>query len=305
MHQPVLLHQTIDYLLTDPHGRYVDCTAGGGGHLKALLDKLAPDARVLALDKDLKIMERTREIIDNPQVLFVHADFRDLQEMVRKADLGEVDGILLDLGVSSFQLDDAGRGFSFHEDARLDMRMNQEQDLTAWEIVNNWPPEELQVILHDYGEERFAASIARAIVRSRQQEPINGTLRLVEIIKKAVPARYCRDKHPARKTFQALRIAVNQELDALRQVLPQGVECLKKDGRLCVISFHSLEDRMVKQFFQEEARTCICPPGLPVCVCHHVPRLQVLTRRPLVANSEECAANPRARSAKLRVACRL
>lgn len=305
VHQPVLLHQTIDYLLTDPHGTYVDCTAGGGGHLGELHAKLAADARIIALDKDLKVMEKTRQSFPYDNVRFMYADFRDLASTLKAAGIEQVDGILLDLGVSSFQLDDAGRGFSFHEDAYLDMRMDQEQELSAWEIVNNWQESELRTLLRDYGEERFASSIARAIVRARQQNAIDSTLQLVEIIKGAVPARYCRAKHPGRKTFQALRIAVNQELEALREVLPQGLQCLKKGGRLCVISFHSLEDRIVKQFFQDQARTCVCPPGLPVCVCQHQAQMQMLTRKPVVPSDEECEINPRARSAKLRVACRL
>ncbi|HWP98546.1 MAG TPA: 16S rRNA (cytosine(1402)-N(4))-methyltransferase RsmH [Syntrophomonadaceae bacterium] len=305
MHQPVLLHQTIDYLLNDPHGTYVDCTVGGGGHLGALLPKLATDARIIALDKDLKVMETTRQNFPYDNVHFVQADFRDLASTLKEAGIEQVDGILLDLGVSSFQLDDPQRGFSFHEDAYLDMRMNQNQELNAWEIVNNWQESELKTILRDYGEERFASSIARAIVRARQQDPIDSTLKLVEIIRQAVPARYCRAKHPGRKTFQALRIAVNQELEALREVLPQGLQCLKKGGRLCVISFHSLEDRIVKRFFQDQARTCVCPPGLPVCVCKHQAQMQVITKRPVIPTDEECEVNPRARSARLRVACRL
>lgn len=304
-HLPVLLDQTIDYLVTHPGGIYIDCTAGGGGHLALLLTKLTPGFRVIAMDKDKTVLNRTRERFENLQVDFVHADFRDLKTTLGELGVEAVDGILIDLGVSSFQLDERERGFSFHEDARLDMRMNLDEKTSAWNLVNEWPEDQLRKILWTFGEERYAPAIARAIVQSRHKSEIHTTLELVEIIKSAVPAKYRREKHPGRKTFQALRIAVNGELDALQAVLPQALEVLNAGGRLCVITFHSLEDRIVKLFFQEKSRSCVCPPQQPVCTCNHRPELQIVTKKPVVASEEECEHNPRARSAKLRVASRL
>lgn len=305
MHKPVLLEETINNLVTDRGGVYVDGTLGGGGHLKRLAQELKPEARIFAFDKDKDILEATSRRINYPHIKFIHADFRFMEEKLYLYGIDKVDGIMLDLGVSSFQLDDPARGFSFHEEARLDMRMNREETLTAWDIVNSYEEEELARIIYEYGEEKFARSIARAIVRQREIKSIDTTLELVEVIKKAVPLSYQREKHPARRTFQALRIAVNGELDSLRQVLPQAVNLLKPGGRLCIITFHSLEDRMVKNFMQEKARECICPPGMPICVCKHRPELKIITKKPIVPTAEECEDNPRARSAKLRVAEKL
>ncbi len=305
MHQAVLLSETIDHLLNDPHGYYVDCTLGGGGHLRSLIEHLSDDAHVLAIDKDQDILEQTRKTLEFANLSLIHGDFRNLEELLKAQGVQAVDGIMMDLGVSSFQLDMAERGFSFHEDAALDMRMNREQTLTAWDIVNHYSEEEIIRILFQYGEEKYARSISRAIVKQRKQGAIDSTLQLVGIIQTSVPASYRREKHPARKTFQALRIEVNGELDALIEVLPQAVELLKPGGRLCIISFHSLEDRIVKQFMQEKARDCICPPGLPICICNHPAALKILTRKPITANIEEAENNPRARSAKLRVASKI
>lgn len=305
MHQAVLLAQTVGYWITDPSGTYVDCTLGGGGHLRSLAEKLSAKARVIALDKDLDILQKTAQTLNILQLTPVHGDFRNLQEIMNNLGINLVDGILMDLGVSSFQLDTAERGFSFHEDAALDMRMNRQQSLSAGDIVNSYSEGDLIKILYQYGEERYARSIARAIVNYRKKSPIDSTLELVSLIQSSVPASYRREKHPARKTFQALRIEVNGELDALIEVLPQAVDLLKPGGRLCVISFHSLEDRIVKQFMQERARDCVCPPGLPVCTCDHRAELKILTRKPVTASNEECEQNPRARSAKLRVASKI
>lgn len=305
MHRPVLLHETIENLVTDPHGIYVDCTLGGGGHLRYLAEKLAPDARVIGIDKDPEILRQTRLNIQAPNVTLMQSDFRYLKQVLQELNLELVNGIMMDLGVSSFQLDRAERGFSFHEDALLDMRMNREQVFTARDIVNSFEEDEITAILFKYGEETYARSISRAIVKYRQQKSIENTLELAEIIKGAVPARYRREKHPARKSFQALRIAVNEELEALQEVLPQAVAALKTGGRLCVISFHSLEDRIVKQFIQENSRTCICPPSFPICVCNHKPQLKMIKRKPIIPSAEECETNSRARSAKLRVAARI
>lgn len=305
MHKPVLLEETINNLVTDRKGIYVDGTLGGGGHLKRLMEELMPEARVFAFDKDRDVLEETRKKLNYDNITFIHSDFRFMEEEISLYGIDKVDGIMLDLGVSSFQLDDPVRGFSFHEDARLDMRMNRAEPLTAWDVVNGYEEEEIARIIYEYGEEKFARSIARAIVRQREIKSIDTTLELVEVIKKAVPASYKREKHPARRTFQALRIAVNGELEALREVLPKAVNLLKPGGRLCVITFHSLEDRIVKNFMQEKARECLCPPGMPVCVCHHKPELKIVSRKPVVPDDEECRINPRARSAKLRVAEKL
>jgi 16S rRNA (cytosine1402-N4)-methyltransferase len=302
VHKPVLLDKTISYWAGDPKATYVDCTLGGGGHLKKLLEVVGEDASIIAIDKDDQVLQATRHQFSNPRIRFVHGDFRNLGEILYSYGVQEVEGILIDLGVSSFQLDVAERGFSYHKDALLDMRMDQQQTLTAWEIVNHYPEEDLANILFHYAEERFAKRIARGIVQYRNKGSIDSTLQLVEIIKNSVPAKYAREKHPGRKTFQALRIAVNSELEALREVLPQAVAALKPGGRLCIITFHSLEDRMVKEFFKDRARECICPPGMPICTCSHRAELEILTRRPIVADETECEENPRARSAKLRVA---
>lgn len=305
MHLPVLLQETVAYLVTDPHGIYVDCTLGGGGHLGYLARQLAGDAKIVGIEKDPEVLEQTRTEIDDARVVLVQSDFRYLKSVLASLGIEKVDGIMMDLGVSSFQLDRAERGFSYHQDAPLDMRMNQEQFLSARDIVNSFSEAEIRKILYEFGEEDYAGSISRAIVNYRQRKEIDSTLELAEIIKGAVPARYRREKHPARKSFQALRIAVNEELEALREVLPQALESLKPKGRLCVISFHSLEDRIVKQFFQEKAQGCICPPSFPVCVCGHKPELQIIRRKPITAGEQECETNPRARSAKLRVAARV
>ncbi len=305
MHQPVLLQETIENLVTDPHGIYVDCTLGGAGHLGCLLAQLSSDAKIIGIDKDAGVLGQTGERIKASNVILVKSDFRHLGQVLGALGIIQVDGIMLDLGVSSFQLDVTERGFSFHEDARLDMRMNREQVLTAWEIINHWPVQDITRILFQYGEESHARSISNAIEANRRLHPIDTTLELTEIIKNAVPARYRREKHPARKTFQALRIAVNEEMEALQEVLPQAVTALKKGGRLCVISFHSLEDRIIKQFFQKQSKACICPPDFPVCICDCKPILKLVNRKPIIPNDGEIAENPRSRSAKLRVAERI
>jgi 16S rRNA (cytosine1402-N4)-methyltransferase len=305
VHKPVLLQETIANMINDPHGTYVDCTLGGGGHLRHLVKNLAPDATVIGMDKDLDILEQTRSNLADLNVTLIQSDFRDLTRVLQELGIELLDGIMMDLGVSSFQLDEADRGFSFHEDAPLDMRMNREQSLDAREIVNNFDEEKIREILYRYGEESYARRISQAIVNYRSGKDIESTLELVDIIKGAVPAKYCRAKHPARKTFQALRIAVNEELEAIREVLPQAVEALRPGGRLCVISFHSLEDRIVKHFMQEKALNCVCPPSFPICVCEHRAQLKIINRKPIIASPEECEENPRARSAKLRVAARI
>lgn len=305
MHQPVLLYETIDYLLTERNGVYIDCTLGGGGHLAHLLQFTGDKARIIALDRDRETLAATSQKLNLPKITFVHEDFRHLSRILNRLSIDKVHGIMLDLGVSSMQLDTATRGFSYHEDAPLDMRMDTDQALNARDIVNQYSEEDISRILYTYGEERYARSIARSIVKYRQEKEIETTLELVNIIKSSVPARYSREKHPARRSFQALRIAVNGELDALEEVLPAALDHLITGGRLCIITFHSLEDRIVKQFMQEKARECICPPGFPVCTCGHHASLKILTRKPILPGEDECNSNPRARSAKLRVAEKL
>lgn len=302
IHQPVLLEETINCLMGDPNGLYIDCTLGGG-HLKALIARLGEQARVIAIDRDIQILELCQEQLTDSRIRFVHGNFRDLSRIVEPEELGQVDGIMMDLGVSSFQLDQAHRGFSFHQEAELDMRMDKSSGLKAWDIINLCPEEELADIIYRLGEERYGRRIAGAIVKARNIKTIDTTLELVEIIKQAVPAHYRREKHPARRTFQAIRITVNDELGAIEEALPQAVEALKPGGKLAVITFHSLEDRMVKRFFSERTRNCICPPRQPVCTCGgQRAQLRLLNRRPITASEEESLSNHRARSAKLRVA---
>lgn len=303
MHDPVLLSESISFLLTDPGGIYVDCTLGGGGHLNCLMEELNNEARVIAIDKDESVMNQTRSrFINKPNITFVYDDFKNLSHILSQNNVAAVDGILIDLGVSSFQLDESSRGFSYHNEATLDMRMDLNQELDAKYIVNHYSEQQLSQLIFTYGEERFARTIARNIAAYRAIKEIETTLELAEIIKSSIPARYKRDKHPARKTFQALRIVVNGEMDSLNQVLPQTIEGLKSGGRLCIITFHSLEDRIVKQFYQQRALECICPPGMPVCTCNHQAELKIITRTPVIPKDEEINNNPRARSAKLRVA---
>ena len=303
MHDPVLPMEAISFLVTDRSGTYVDCTLGGGGHLSSLLRELNSDARIIAFDKDEKVLDKTRQrFAGNQNIIFVYEDFRNLKQTLSQHHIGSVDGIMIDLGVSSFQLDESARGFSYHHEAALDMRMDPNQELDAGYIINHYSEQQLNDLIFTYGEERFARSITSNIIKYRKTKKIETTLELAEIIKKSIPARFKREKHPARKTFQALRIAVNGELDALEEILPQAVEILKSGGRLCIITFHSLEDRIVKQFYLQMAQECICPPGMPICTCNHQAELKILTRKPVNPSEEEVNRNFRARSAKLRVA---
>jgi len=304
MHVPVLLEEAVSMLALQPDGVYVDCTVGGGGHLACLVQKLGEKATIIGIDKDAKALEEARKKLANvsSKLILIHGDFRRLQVILKMHGISEIHGIVLDLGVSSFQLDDASRGFSYQEEGPLDMRMNTDQQLSAWHLVNEWSEERLALIIRELGEERYARRIAREIVRERQQRPINTTFELVEVIKRAVPAQAKKDKHPARRTFQALRIAVNEELEALEEVLPQAVEVLASEGRIAVITFHSLEDRIVKTFFKRESLGCLCPPDQPVCTCNHRARLKIVTKRPITPTEAELARNPRSRSAKLRIA---
>ncbi|MGE5598238.1 MAG: 16S rRNA (cytosine(1402)-N(4))-methyltransferase RsmH [Bacteroidota bacterium] len=306
-HQPVLAGEVSTFLAPRPGGIYVDATLGGGGHAARIAEAIAPGGTLIGIDRDLAAIEAARARLHPPgvRVILVHDNFANLRGILGELGVVHLDGLLLDLGVSSAQLDLAERGFSYRQDALLDMRMDQRQFLTARHLVNEASERELARIIFEYGEERWARRIARFIAERRRNAPIETTGELAELIKAAIPAGARRGgPHPAKRTFQALRIAVNGELDALREALAAGVDHLAPDGRLVAISFHSLEDRLVKEVFAAEARSCRCPPGMPVCRCPGA-RLTVLTRRPVVADPAEVARIPRALSAKLRAAARL
>ncbi len=291
-------------LLAPRHGETViDGTLGGGGHARLILEASAPDGRLVGLDRDPQALRRAGERLAafGDRLILRHANFSAVDRVTQELGVAAVDGILLDLGVSSFQLDEAARGFSFRGDAPLDMRMDPTTGETAADVVNGCSVEELERIFREYGEERWARRIARRIERVRSQTPLTTTLQLAELVRETVPGGFVPARiHPATRVFQALRIYVNRELEHLPLGLSRGLDLLKPGGRLVVISFHSLEDRIVKNFFQEEARGCICPPRLPVCTCGHVPRIELLTRKGIRAGEAETAANPRARSAILR-----
>ncbi|WP_298031337.1 16S rRNA (cytosine(1402)-N(4))-methyltransferase RsmH [uncultured Dysosmobacter sp.] len=303
-HKPVLLDECVDALHIRPDGVYVDGTLGRAGHSREIAKRLTT-GRLICIDRDMAAIDAAKERLAPwmDRVTLVHSNFSELGQVLRAAGVTGADGMLFDLGVSSPQLDDASRGFSYMQDAPLDMRMDTSAPLTAHEVVNGWSCEELRRILFEYGEERYAPAIAKAIVRARETAPVATTLELVAIIKSAMPPAALREKqHPAKRSFQAIRIAVNGELDALPPMLTAAVEGLAPGGRLAVITFHSLEDRVVKRRMAELARGCTCPPEFPVCVCGNKPKIKVLTRKPIVSGGAELAENPRARSAKLRVA---
>lgn len=303
-HKPVLLAPCIKALRIRPDGVYVDGTLGRAGHSMEIARRLTT-GRLICIDRDMAAIDAAKERLAPylDRVTLVHSNFSELGDVLRQAGVAGADGMLFDLGVSSPQLDDGARGFSYMQDAPLDMRMDTSAPLTAYEVVNTWSGEELRRILWEYGEERYAPAIARAILRARETAPVTTTLELVEIIKGAMPPAALREKqHPAKRSFQAIRIAVNGELDALPPMLTSAVEGLNPGGRLAVITFHSLEDRIVKQTLRDLARGCTCPPEFPVCVCGNKPKVRLVTRKPIVADSAELADNPRARSAKLRVA---
>lgn len=303
-HKPVLLEETIEYLNCKKDGIYIDGTLGRGGHTEVILEKLQGTGMLIGIDRDIEAINKVKERYGNLENLFLfHDNYVNIPVIMEKMGIKEVDGMLFDLGVSSPQFDNPERGFSYNYDAPLDMRMDQEQKLTAADLVNGYSQEELTRIIRDYGEEKWASRIAEFIVNYRKRKPIESTLELVGIIKAAIPAAARRTGgHPARRTFQALRIATNDELNQLEEMLDRVVPYLRKGGRICVISFHSLEDRIVKNKFRELAWKCTCPPDFPVCVCGQKAELKIITRKPVTASEEELGDNPRARSAKLRVA---
>ena len=304
-HIPVLKQESIDGLNIRPDGIYVDCTLGGAGHSLEIVSRLGEGGRLIAFDQDDAALEHARERLApyKDKVTLVRSNFRHLQRRLEALGITRVHGILYDLGVSSPQLDEAERGFSYNQEADLDMRMDRTGKLTAYEIVNTWPEQELARILSQYGEERFASRIARRIAEARKAHPIRTTRELAELVKEGIPAAARRTgPHPAKRSFQAIRIAVNDELGALEDSLEQAVQVLAVGGRICVISFHSLEDRITKRLFAKFVERCTCPPDFPVCVCHKKPVLRIITRKPIEAGEEERKANLRSRSAKLRIA---
>lgn len=307
IHTPVLLHEAVDLLAPKAGGVYVDGTLGAGGHAAELLKRSAPDGVLIGLDQDTDAVERCEKYLAGygRRAVIRKANYRDLPEVLSALGYDAVDGVLLDLGISWFHLKMPERGFSFMLDGPLDMRMNMSGPRTAADLVNTLPSDELTKIIRDYGEDRRASAIARAIVKARARGPITRTVQLAAIVSSVFPPHPPRRIHPATLTFQALRIAVNDELGALRDGLDRILPVLKPGGRIAIITFHSLEDRMVKQTFVKEAKTCVCPSKMPVCVCGKKPGLRVLTVKPVIAGVDEVRMNPAARSAKLRAAVKL
>ena len=306
-HKPVLLDECIEGLAIKPEGIYLDGTLGRAGHSREIAKRLT-SGRLICVDRDQAALDAAQERLADwmDKVTLVHSNFCELDAILNGLGLDGVDGMLFDLGVSSPQLDDPSRGFSYMADAPLDMRMDKTDTLTARAVVNEWPQEELRRILWQYGEERYAPAIAGAIVRARDKAPIETTLQLVEVIRSAMPAAALREKqHPAKRSFQAIRIAVNDELSSVDRMVRAAVPRLNPGGRLAVITFHSLEDRIVKNALAEFAKGCTCPPDFPVCVCGKKPQIKLVNKKPIVSGAAELEENPRARSAKLRVAEKL
>ncbi|MDM0460242.1 16S rRNA (cytosine(1402)-N(4))-methyltransferase RsmH [Clostridium perfringens] len=302
-HVSVLLDECINALNIKEDGIYVDCTLGGAGHSSEIVKRLSSDGRLIGFDQDKDALKAAGERLkDCKNVTYVHSNFYAIYDVLTDLGIDGVDGILMDLGVSSYQLDNGERGFSYMQDAPLDMRMNRENEFSAYEIVNTYSEEELYRIIKEYGEEKFAKRIASFIVKNREEKNIQTTLELVEIIKAAIPAKARREgPHPAKRTFQAIRIEVNKELEIISKTILDGVKKLNKGGRMAIITFHSLEDRIVKNTFKELANPCTCPSEFPVCVCNRKPEVKLISRKPIEASKEELEFNPRSRSAKLRI----
>lgn len=304
-HVSVLLDECIENLNIKPDGVYVDCTMGGAGHSKEIAKRLSSDGTLVCFDQDKNAIQVAKERLSDylDRVIFVHSNFENIKEELIKNGISGVDGILADLGVSSHQLDESYRGFSYNHDARLDMRMDDRSDFSAWDVVNTYSEDELYRVIKDYGEENWAKRIAKFIVEKRNEKSIDTTYELVDIIKAAIPKKARIDgPHPAKRTFQAIRIEVNRELSVISTMIRDGVSMMNEGGRICIITFHSLEDRIVKNLFKELEKDCICPPELPFCQCDKVSEVKVITRKPILPSEEEINFNPRSRSAKLRVA---
>lgn len=303
-HLSVLPEEVIEGLKVDPSGVYVDGTLGGGGHAFLVAERLSGNGRLIGIDRDAEAINAAEKRLEpfRDRVTIIKGNYEDTKQILSDLGVDKVNGILLDLGVSSYQFDNKDRGFSYREDAPLDMRMDRSDVMTAYDVVNTYGESELYRILKDYGEEKFAKNIAARIVKQRENAPIRTTFELTEVIKASIPAKFRETGgHPSKKTFQAIRIEVNRELDILKNVIGDLIDLLAPGGRLCIISFHSLEDRIVKQAFKEAESPCICPPDFPVCVCGRKSRGTVVTRKPVTAGEEELESNQRAHSAKLRI----
>lgn len=304
-HKSVLFDETIELLNIKKGGIYIDGTIGGAGHSREILKKIGPEGLLIGIDQDTNALKKSEEILSSvgSNYKLFHTNYKNFESVLDELGIEKVDGILLDLGVSSYQFDEGQRGFSYNFDAKLDMRMDPNANFSAWEIVNEYSKEELTRIIREYSEERFASKIADKIVKSRSAKPINTTFELVNIIKLAIPAKFrAKGGHPAKKTFQALRIETNDELGVLRNALGRMVNRLNSGGRIAVISFHSLEDRIVKETFKYLYLDCVCPPESPICTCNKKREVEIITRKPVMASEEELIENNRAHSAKLRVA---
>ena len=301
-HEPVLLEECIKALNINPDGIYIDGTLGGAGHSLEIAKKLSPKGLLIGIDRDTEALRAAKEKLKNyTNVKYIHDNHDNIKQILEELQINGVDGILLDLGVSSYQLDEESRGFSYITDAELDMRMDKEQKLTAREIVNTYSEEKLANIIWEYGEERFSRQIARNICKSREQKKIETTGELVEIIKKSIPLSKQKDGHPAKRTFQAIRIEVNNEIQPLYNTILDCINCLNKNGRLAVLTFHSLEDRAVKKAYNEAEGKCTCPSDLPYCVCGAISQGKIINKKPIEATKEETERNSRAKSAKLRI----
>lgn len=303
-HVPVMLQETIELLNVKPGGVYVDGTLGGAGHSSVIAEKMQPGGTLVGIDQDENAIRTATERLKSFQgIKIVKSNFSDIDLVLSDLGIEKVDGILLDIGVSSHQIDEGERGFSYMTDGPLDMRMNEHADLTAYKVINSYSEKELNRILKEYGEEKWAARIAKFIVEDRSKKPIESTKELADLCKRAIPRGAQEEhSHPAKRTFQAVRIEVNNELGVLRKALEDGTKLLAPGGRFVIITFHSLEDRIVKSWFNQMERPCTCPPKFPVCVCGKVPMVKVITRKPVTATEEELSINPRSKSAKLRAA---
>lgn len=302
-HTSVLPEESVDNLSIKSNGIYVDGTTGGGGHSRLISDKLSSEGRLIAIDRDKDALDAANRNLKDVKcrVDFVHSNYTEIKSVLNNLNISKIDGALLDLGVSSFQLDNEQRGFSYMKDAPLDMRMDAEDDFSAEDVVNVYSEKDLARIIREYGEEKWASRIAKFIVKERQSGRIETTGQLVEIIKSAIPAGTRREgPHPAKRTFQAIRIEVNDELKGLEDAVENFMDVLEVEGRFCVITFHSLEDRIVKNKFKDRENPCICPPEFPVCVCGRKPDIKIITKKPILPAEEEIEMNPRSRSAKLR-----
>ena len=303
-HTSVLLHETVDGLNVRPDGIYVDTTLGGGGHAFEVCSRLGGKGRFIGIDQDADAIEAAKKRLEGfgEKVTIIRSNYRDMKPQLQKRGIDSVDGIVADLGVSSYQLDTADRGFSYRVDAPLDMRMDQRQEMTARDIVNDYSEADLYRVIRDYGEERFAKNIAKHIVEARQKAPVETTGQLNEIIRRSIPMKIQKTSgHPSKRTFQAIRIELNSELEVLKCSLDDMIDMLRPGGRICIITFHSLEDRIVKSTFRKNEDPCICPANFPVCVCGRTPKGKVITRKPILPSEEEMESNSRSKSAKLRI----